>query len=194
VVITTTPDLGRALLAPSLVGFRVRYPAVKVRILLANELVDLLGAKVDLALRVGKPGGEALVARKVGELAAGFYASNAYLERRGTPRTVEQLGEHERLWPTPPRGGRSFAPGPISVEPSIECQDFGLLAELARLGGGIALLPTFFAERDVLRGGLVRVLPEFTLGGAPLYLVSRAVRGLPPRVTALRAHLLEALA
>ncbi len=194
VVITTTPDLGRAVLAPALVGFRVRYPSVRVQVVLANELLDLLAARVDLALRVGRPGSEALVARKVGELNAGFYASHAYLERRGTPQRPEQLGDHETLWPTPPKGQRSFAPGEGTAPPAIECQDFGLLAEVARLGGGIALLPSFFAERDLHTGALVRVLPDFSLGGAPLYLVSRAVRSLPPRVTALRAFLLEALA
>lgn len=193
VVISTTPELGRVLLAPVLVGFRGRYPSLRVKVQLANELVDLLGAKVDLALRVGKPGGDTLVARKVGELSAAFYAAHSYLERRGVPRSIEQLDDHERLWPTPPKGQKAFAPSRVPVGPSVESQDFTLLAEIARLGGGIALLPTFLAEREVANGTLVRVLPEFQLGGAPLYLVSRKVRDLPARVTAFRSFLLDSL-
>lgn len=192
VVITTTADLGRAVLAGALVSFRARFPSVRVKVLLANELVDLMGEGVDLALRVGRPGGEALVARKVGELVAGFYASPGYLERRGTPSRMDQLHEHEGLWPSPPRQQRSFAPGPVERAASVQCADFGLLAELARAGGGIALLPTFVAQRDLTTRTLVRVLPEVSLGGAPVYLVSRPMRPLPPRVAALRSHLLEA--
>ena len=74
-MITTTADLGRALLGPALVGFRQRFPAVRLRVRLATELVDLMGEGVDLALRVGKPGQQGLIARKLGELTAGFFAA-----------------------------------------------------------------------------------------------------------------------
>lgn len=193
VVVTATADLGRALLAPALVAFRARYPEVRVKVLLGEALLDLMGQGVDLALRVGRPGGQAVVARKLGELDAGFFASPGYLQRRGALERPEQLASHERLWPTPPKGQRAFAPGQPPQAPSVECADFGLLAELARGGGGVALLPTFLAARDVASGALVRVLPGLTLGGAPLYLVSRPLKPLPARVAALRAFLLEGL-
>lgn len=193
VTITSTPDLGRNLLAPALVSFRARYPAVRVSVVLVGELVDLMRDDVDLALRVGKPGGSTLIARKVGALDAGLYASPAYLERRGTPKELAELAAHERLWPALPAGQRTFAPGRTPPAPDIQCADFSLLAELARLGGGIALLPTFVAATDVVARSLVRVLPTWTVGGAPLYLVSRPLRPLPARVAALRDHLREAL-
>lgn len=193
VTITSTPDVGRNLLAPALLSFRARYPAVRVSVVLVGELVDLMRDDVDLALRVGKPGGRELVARKVGTLDAGFYASPAYLERRGTPHQLADLADHERLWPALPTGQRTFAPGAPPPPADIQCADFGLLAELGRLGGGIVLLPTFVASRDVAAGALVRVLPDRTLGGAPLYLVSRPSRPTPARVAALRDHLRDVL-
>ena len=190
VTVSTTPDLGRAVVAPALAAFRARFPSVRVKVLLSTEFVDLVQHGVDLALRVGRPGGEQLVARKVGELRAGFFASPAYLERKGTPLRLEQLASHDGLWPAPEKGRRSFAtraPRPAVVD----CADFGLLAELARAGGGIALLPDFLAARDVSAGALVRVLPDFSLAQAPLYLVSRPLRPSPPRVTALRDFLIR---
>jgi DNA-binding transcriptional LysR family regulator len=191
VVITTTPDLGQAYLARALVGFRQRHPAVRVRVVLSQGLLDLMADEVDLALRVGRPGGENLVARKLGELSAGFYASPTYLERRGTPQRLEQLGAHEGLWPIPLRGQQAFSPGARPVPPVVSCSDFSLLAEVARAGGGVALLPTYLAARHVAMGALVRVLPGVSLGGAPLFLVSRPARPVPPRVAALRSYLLE---
>jgi DNA-binding transcriptional LysR family regulator len=194
VVITATPDVGRALLAPLLVAFRRRFPLVRVRVVLTSDMVDLLSDNVDLALRIGRPGAGSLIARKIGELSAGFFASPAYLEKRGAIERLDELKHHEGLWPMPPREHRSFAPGPSSVAPSIDCADFGLLAEMARAGGGVALLPTFLASKDLNAGLLVRVLPTSTFPAAPLYLVSKPLRPVPPRIAALRSFLLEALA
>jgi DNA-binding transcriptional LysR family regulator len=195
VAVTSTPDLGRALLAPALATFRARYPRLTVRVVLGHEVVDLAAARVDLALRVGKPGPGSHLARKLGEVEAGFYAAPGYLARRGTPARQADLAGHDGLWPVPTRGQQSFggeagAPPP----PAIGCADFGFLASAARAGGGVALLPTFVAAADVVAGALVRVLPEVRRGGAPLYLVWRPERPPAPRVVALRQHLLAALA
>jgi len=75
----------------------------------------------------------------------------------------------------------------------VQCADFSLLAELARLGAGVALLPTFLAARDVASGALARVLPQVSLADAPLYLVSRPMKPVPPRVKVLREWLLQHL-
>lgn len=191
VVLTTTPEIGRELLARPLVRFRAQYPAVRVRLILAERVVDLLGEAIDLAVRVGRPGTASWVARKIGDLEAGFFAAPAYLTRRGRPVTPRDLSSHDGLWPRPPKGRRSFAPADQPPPPAIDCADFGLLAAVARAGGGVALLPTFLAAQDVAQGQLLRVLPELSFMNAPLYLVSRQVRGLAPRVKALRQFLLE---
>lgn len=192
VTLATTPDIGREVVARALVAFRGRYPAVRVRLLLTNEVVDILAEGTDLALRVGRPGGDDLVARKVGQLVAGFFAAPAYLKRRGNPGREEELAGHDGLWPTPPRKQRSFAPKHSPPPPVVECSDFGVIAEVARAGGGIALLPTFLAGRDVASGALVRVLPGVSLQNAPVFVVNRRQKPLPPRVAALRSFLLEA--
>lgn len=195
VVLTTTPDLGRTILAQHMPALRLRHPGVRLQVRLGHEPVDLLREGVDLALRVGRPPSSSLVARKLRELEAGFYASPRYLERRGAPRGLEALAGHECLWPPPKRGRKAFhlrhAP---TATPAVTSEDFGFLAAVAGAGGGIAVLPAHLAERDVRLGGLVRVLPEVRLAGAPLYLLSRPPRTLPGRVAAVRGFLLEALA
>ena len=189
VLITTTPDLGRGLLAPALLGFRQRFPAIRVKIVLTHDLVDLSTEGIDLALRVGRPGkSKAVIAQKLGEVHAGFFASPGYLERRGVPATREELRAHDGLWPVPSTKQRAFAAS--AATPVIECADFDLLAELARLGAGIALLPLFLAGREVSAGRLLRVVPEVSYGGAPLYLLSAPSKSLPKRVSALREHLI----
>ena len=56
-----------------------------------------------------------------------------------------------------------------------------------------ALLPTFVAARPLARGELARVVPEYALASAPLYLVSAPIAQLPARVRALRDLLLAEL-
>lgn len=193
VCITTTVELGQALLAPALASFRRRFPAVRVRVLLDDRLVDLLSHEVDLALRVGRPGAGSLLARKVGALSAGFYAAPGYLQRRGTPGSLADLSTHDGLWPEVKHGQRSFSPGRKPPTPAVQCADFSMLATLAALGAGVALVPTFVAAPHVATGALVRVLPAVSLANAPLYLVSRPVKPMPPRVAALRDWLVQHL-
>ncbi len=195
VTLTAPPEVGRALLAPVLARFRVRHPLVRVRAVLTYEVVDLLEKGVDLALRVGRPGAGTFVARKLMDLEAGFFASPRYLERRSEPSTLADLERHECLWPPPPRGRGPFGVGRGRPPPaaSVECSDFGFLAELARSGGGIALLPTFVAAQDVALGSLVRVLPGIAFRDAPLFLVSRPGTTVPPRVQVFKDFLRETL-
>jgi DNA-binding transcriptional LysR family regulator len=195
VTLTAPPDVGRALLAPVLARFRLRHPLVRVRAVLSYEVVDLLEKGVDLALRVGRPGAGTFVARKLMDLEAGFFASPRYLERRSAPSTLTDLERHECLWPPPPRGRGPFGVGSGRPPPaaSVECSDFGFLAELARAGGGVALLPTFLAAQDVALGSLVRLLPDTAFRDAPLFLVSRPGRAVPPRVQVLKDFLRETL-
>lgn len=194
VVCTTTPDLGRALLAPAVVGFRQRYPEIRVRLELTDGVVDLTSKAIDLALRVGHPGSQSsMVASRVGALEAGFFASPAYLARRGTPETLEELGRHEGLWPAASPRQRSFSPGAAPPLASVTSGDFSFLLEVALLGGGIALLPLFLGERERRRGALARVLPDVRYGNAPLYLVSRPLKPLPARVRLFRDWLTSAL-
>jgi DNA-binding transcriptional LysR family regulator len=159
--------------------------------LLSDELLGLTRG-IDLALRLGRAGGQSVVARRLRRVDAGFFAAPGYLEKRGTPEKLEALAGHEGLWPVV-RGQRSFASARRPPAPAVACADFGTLAELACAGGGIALLPLFVAARHVARGELVRVLPSFTLGSAPLYLVSAPPAQLPARVIALRDFLLHEL-
>ncbi|MCP3165608.1 LysR family transcriptional regulator [Myxococcus qinghaiensis] len=191
VTVTTTPDLGRTVVAPLVAAFRTRYPAVRVRLLLESSVVALPATRSDLALRVGtlRPG--PLKARKLGTLEAGFFASPRYLASRGSMKSLAELARHDGLWPSPQAGRKSFASKRDAPPAAVECEDFGALLELARSGGGVALLPVFLAARDVAQGTLVRVLSDLTFPGAPLSLVTIPERPLPPRVAALRDVLVE---
>jgi DNA-binding transcriptional LysR family regulator len=185
VALATTPDLGRTLLAPLLASFRARFPLVRLRLLLEQDVVG----RCDIALRVGRQKTGSMKVRQVGALEAGFFAAPRYLSARGTPTTLDALQSHEGLWPLSKPGRRSFASERKPPPPAISCDDFVTLAALARAGCGVAVLPVFLARSDVENGSLQRVLPDVAFGGAPLFLVTPPERPLPPRVAVLRDFL-----
>lgn len=198
VSLATTADLARVLVAPLLPSFRARFPSVSVRVRVGAELERFSDPSLDLALRVGAQTSTELRFRKLGELSAAFFASPRYLAARGAPRSPAELAAHETAWPHGARkasfgvGGAGQA-GRGRPPPSIACDDFGVLLEIARAGGGVVVLPMHLARSHVREGSLVRLFPDVVLRGAPLYLAARRERPLPARTEALKAHLTEHL-
>jgi DNA-binding transcriptional LysR family regulator len=70
------------------------YPALKVELVLSNRVHDLLQREADIAVRMTAPRQEQLVARRVGAIERGLHAAPTYLDRRGMPATLDDLGGH----------------------------------------------------------------------------------------------------
>ncbi|WP_437675944.1 LysR family transcriptional regulator [Sorangium sp. So ce131] len=195
--LTATADFGTEVVAEILAGFCRRYPRITVEMHLATRPVDLVKEGYDAAFRFlgNKPRDSTLVARKVGELSLQFYASPAYLAARGTPRSVDDLSEHDcvAIAGTSPfaRGGVSGAGARLHLR--LVADDGFFVREAVRHGMGIGLLPAFLAQQDVLAGSLVRVLPRWTTPMGGVFLVFPSGRHLPKKTIALRDHVVEAL-
>jgi DNA-binding transcriptional LysR family regulator len=188
--ITTTPDLGSALLAEVVARYTILHPEVKVEARLGLHLVDLVGEGFDLALRAGAkslPDSPHLSASRVGTLQLGLYASPRYLRRAGTPTAVAELAGHDLV---------SFS-GAVTAEglppPRVLCDDTAFVRGVLRAGGGLGPLPTFFAEEDLATGALVRVLPDWNVWTGKVWLVTPHTAHPPRRVAEFRALLQETL-
>ncbi len=92
--VTASEIIGVEVLPPILCRLCERYPALKVELVLSNRVQDLLRRESDIAVRMTRPQQDLLVARHVGDLELGLYAHEEYLARRGTPRTLADLGRH----------------------------------------------------------------------------------------------------
>jgi DNA-binding transcriptional LysR family regulator len=194
--LTASVDVGVWLLAPAIDEFLAHHPAVHLDVMLTPRNVDLVQEGFDLALRAGRLADNTLVARPVGLLRAGLFASDRYLQRRGLPGTVWELKGHSCLTF---RSMESWElVGPIGVERvevsgTVNADGFEFLRELVAQGRGIALLPLYACRHARGVDNLVRVLPGYATAGASLHLVYPSARYLPKRVALLRDHLLEAL-
>ncbi|EYF03194.1 LysR family transcriptional regulator [Chondromyces apiculatus] len=193
--LTATADFGTAVLAEILVGFCRRYPRVTLDMALTSRTVDLVKEGFDAAFRLllAKPRDSGLIARKLVDLNMQYYAAPEYLLARGTPKTLDELGDHDSVSLT---GGRPSLPSErvlAKTHTRLLADDGFFAREAVRQGMGIGLFPSFLAQQDVLTGKLVRVLPRWTLPTGGIFLVYPSGRHLPKKMVVLREHLTDAL-
>jgi DNA-binding transcriptional LysR family regulator len=194
--LTAPVDLGVLFLAEVLARYTARYPAVSVDVHLTGRVVDLVGEGFDVALRVAsKLEDSSLVVRRAAPVLFQLFASPLYLARRGTPRTAEELDDHD--WIVFRGGPQKLRVTPVSQAarraPRIACDDLLFVRDAVRAGAGIGLLPTFVAEPEVLAGSLVRIVPRLERQAGSLYVVTPAAKHVPAKVVAFRELVLELL-
>jgi DNA-binding transcriptional LysR family regulator len=195
--LTATADYATEVLAEILAGFRRRYPRVTLELHLSTRPVDLVKEGFDAAFRfLGKKTRDsALIARKVGELPVAFFASPAYLAARGTPRTLEDLPEHDcvAVGGAGPFAFEGATRSRVRLRPKVLADDGFFAREAVRHGMGVGMLPVFLAQQDVLAGRLVRVLPRWTMLTGGIFLVLPSTALLPRKTAALRDYVVEVL-
>lgn len=86
--------IGVEVLPEVLSRFRRDHPGVDVELVLSNKQEDLTRRDADVAVRMARPTQNSLVAKKVGELKLGFYATPDYIARHGQPKSFDELEGH----------------------------------------------------------------------------------------------------
>jgi DNA-binding transcriptional LysR family regulator len=92
--ITASEMVGAEVLPPILTDFRRQHPGIIIELMMSNIVDDLSRREADIAVRMAPPTQSALVAKKVGEVQLGFYATPDYLEQYGRPGSMSELEEH----------------------------------------------------------------------------------------------------
>ncbi|WP_225772983.1 LysR family transcriptional regulator [Inquilinus sp. Marseille-Q2685] len=159
--------LAGMLMMPTLGAFMRAYPEIELDLDFTDRLVDVIEEGFDAVIRAGEVSDSRLMSRFLGVFRLQLVAAPSYLERRGVPRTPEELAGHACLQhrfatsgkfePWPLRGGRDIALSSTAVANTIEP-----LIALAEQGLGIACLPDFAIRRQVEDGRLAVVLADHT--------------------------------
>lgn len=174
--VTAPVSFGSEALVPALADYLARHPQVRVELSLSDRTVDLVDEGFDVAIRIGTMPDSGLVARPLAPYRMMVCASPGYLQRRGTPRTPEDLAAHECL-AFSPTAGTSWhlkgAEGERRVTVSGQLQiNHGQALRVAALNGlGIVMQPAVLLEADVAAGRLVALFPGHELGSRPMQVV-----------------------
>jgi DNA-binding transcriptional LysR family regulator len=165
--VSAAVGFGQILLMPILARFLDDVPKVRVDLSLSDDPVRIVDAGFDLAFRMGALDESDLVSRRLARIERQIVASPAYLAAHGTPKTIADLGRHLALVSDPRRSTWRFdtedGPRDVRVQWHLSAGGMMGLAEAARLGIGIALLPSYVADRLIAR----RELVALDLGASP---------------------------
>jgi len=194
--VTVTSTLGRPLIAAWAGSFLDRYPHIKLELSVTDRRVDLIRESFDIAVRIGEMQDTTLMHRSLGALQYVLIASPKYLDRRGTPRSIDDLKQHACLRYL--RAGRplpfTFADGTrIVPEGPFDTDDAQYLIEAALEGAGITRFMRAAIQNDLANGRLRILLPETPLLAQPVYILHPFGRQLPLRVRLFIDFLVDAI-
>lgn len=174
--LTASTLFGQRHVMPVALAFLEQNPEISLRLHLEDRQINLSDEHIDVAVRIGHLDGGGLIAAKVGEVRRVICASPAYLDRRGRPRTPEDLAAHDGISfrgfsVTPEWRYRGDNPA-LGEEPrarlSVNSTTAAIDAALA--GFGLVRVLSYQVEDQLRQGTLEAVLEEFAPAPLPVSL------------------------
>lgn len=199
--LTCAVNFGVRHLAPAIALFLAEHANVRFDVQLSDRMVDLVQEGFDLAIRIGGPGGENLVARRLGETRVVPCASPAYLKRHGAPKTPADLASHNCFtyeyvsprdrWSYLDRDGTEKH---VRMTGTLHSNNGDLLAVVAARGVGIVFEPGFIVGPEIRAGRLVPLLQDYAVPPMPIFAVYPTRRHLSAKVRVFVDFLMERFA
>jgi DNA-binding transcriptional LysR family regulator len=186
--VTASVDYGNRIVAPALAAFARQHPALRVSYQAGSAHADLIGERLDVAIRVGALADSTYRATPIGEFKLLLVASPALLAEQGTPRSLAALAAMPWLANRPGRSdqwrlmdskGREHT---LRVSPVAHADTASALLAFAEGGCGVAALPDWLLEEPLARGALQRVMPSYALPPQPVYAVYADTRHVSAKV------------
>jgi DNA-binding transcriptional LysR family regulator len=189
--ITVSEIVGVEVLPPMLTSFREEHPGVIIELMLSNVTDDLSRRAADIAVRMTPPTQNALIARKIGELPMGFYATAEYLRRHGVPGSFDELEDHTLIGFDSPVREVKELPG-LNIPVSRETFTFRSDSDLAQLAATRAGFGIGVAQHGIARRyGLTPVMPDRTIFSLGIWIVMHENLKGSRRMRAMFDHLVE---
>ncbi|MCD7060267.1 LysR family transcriptional regulator [Pelagibacterium xiamenense] len=173
ICITASEIYSAYLLPPIVERLRREAPGIAIEIVATNAAIDLRRREADIAVRSFRPTQPDLIAKMIGDDFGRLYATPAYLERIGNPRTVDDLSRADFI---------SFDIGDTMIEAlnrlglKLTKDNFPLVTgshyvhwELVKQGVAIGVMPDWIADPEP---SVRQVLPDFDPIPIPVWLTA----------------------
>jgi len=176
-------------LVPVAAAFAKRYPLVEIDLVLSDNFVDLVEARLDLALRIGQLPDSDLRARRLGALRRVVYGSPSYLAQHGRPQKPDDLKSHQCVvrdalgtdskWPFMIEGRQRN----VAVSGRFRANSTAAAVQAVVEGLGLGFTP-FWQVRELLASGKVElVLASFEVAPVPIHAVWAGNRHAPAKTS-----------
>lgn len=168
--ISTSVGFGRRVMVPLVMRYMREQPKLQVDLSFDDRYVNLVEQGVDLAVRMGRLADSTLGANYLALNPWVVAAAPAYLARRGTPASPEELSSHDCLiyssvqgddrWHL--TGAGSAEPVSVAVHGPLRSNNLSAILAACRTGMGVCILPRYVAQEALAAGDIVQVLPDFS--------------------------------
>lgn len=176
-------------LGPALYAFLAQHPGIDLSLELDDRFVDAAADGFDAVLRHGPVADSRLVAKRLATSRRVLVASPDYLQRRGTPTSLDELGRHQGILyinrETDWRFTRDSSWVVVHPRAGLRVNNGMVMRDAAIAGLGITLLPTFFVRDALERGVLMQVDIGLEAEGAELFLAYSRDRTVSMKIAAL---------
>lgn len=183
---TATDGFSAYIAAPAVAGLRREHPGLSVEIVTVTRRALQQRSGLDIEVVVGAPQVHRAEAFELGEYMLGMYASRSYLAEHGTPRTAEELTEHQLVYFVDSMLQVDDLDAPRRLVPTmrdgLSSTNVFVHVEATRAGAGVGFLPCFMAD---LHDDLVRLLPGTFAERLPYWMVLRPDSMRRPAVAAV---------
>lgn len=197
--ITCSMSFAYAQMAAAVVDFLQLHPQLKIDLNASEGALNLVEARIDLAIRISAEPDPALIGRVLAPCTSVLVASPAYLAAHGVPQLPADLATHRCL--SYANFGKSvwtFSRGDdharVSVGSYFSANEATALLQGVLAGGGIALQPSYLANPHLQDGSLQVVLPDWKVPDMAIYALYPSRKHLSPAVRALLDFLVERFA
>jgi LysR family transcriptional activator of dmlA len=165
--VSSSFGFGRILVAPAISQLVERYPNLSVRFEVFDRLVDVASEGFDLDVRVGDEIAPHLIARRLADNHRVLCAAPTYLARRGTPKTLAELANHDCLVIKErdhPFGVWKLGEHTVKVTGPLSTNNGEIAVRWAIDGRGIVLRSMWDVAPLLREGKLVQLMPEHRQG------------------------------
>ena len=194
VCISASETYAAVLLPPIIAKLRIMEPDIHVEIVVSNQASDLRRREADIAIRNFRPTEPDLIAKKVGEADAAFYATPDYIEKIGNPTMPQDLRQahfvnldHAGMMI---KALNKLGLGLTEENFPLLTESYLVMWELVRQGVAIGILDAHIGDADPI---VRRVLPDFQPFIFPIWLVSHRELTTSRRIRRVYDYLAEEL-
>ncbi|MCW6511708.1 LysR family transcriptional regulator [Lichenifustis flavocetrariae] len=183
--VTSPWGIGHLHLLPLASEFLAVYPEINLRLLLSDRVLSPMENNIDVGIRIGPLPDSSMVATRIGSIRVVACASPAYLARRGTPVSLDDVSDHDcitidevgrpRIWKFAKDGAEVTTP--ICSRLTVNTSEAAVQA--ATLGAGIARVMAYKMEAERRAGTLVVILEAFEKEPLPVHILYTERKPMP---------------
>lgn len=160
-------------LPPILQKLRQQEPGLVIRVLAENSASDLMRREADIAIRNFRPKEPELVAKRIADTGAAFYASSAYIKEHGQITSPDDWERANLIVPGNTTAFLAALQGiglPVDENSvAFECSSYLAMWEMVRQGLGIGALDVRIGDHE---DGIMRAAPDTLDLAFPIWLVA----------------------